>query len=388
MQGGCKNTKVAKGAQRLMGSLKNMGCGHKMTSLYRMLPEEVDALVEEMGHPRYRADQILHILYQQFPKDMQSFNQIPKELRNSLDAAGYGIDTAQEVHRLVSKDGHTTKLLLNLEDGILVETVLMQYQSKGGVHPRSTVCVSTQVGCPMGCKFCATGQMGFERNLRAEEIVGQVLHFASLLQGKNEHVTNLVFMGMGEPLANYDETIRAVRILTHPRAFGIGQRHITISTVGVMQGIDRLASEGLQVGLAISLHAPNNDLRRRLIPTAGENSVEDLVLATRSYFRRTGRRVTLEYALLEGVNDSPETAQELADILKGNGVHVNLIPANPTAGGFHRPAWKRVTAFERVLKESGIGCTVRVEKGVEISAACGQLRTDIVEGMKGRARIP
>lgn len=354
---------------------------YRMIDLYRVLPEEMDEIVTKMKQPRYRADQLLHMIYHEFPHDIDSLHQLPAEMRDSLKFAGYTIGSANEVHRVVSEDGYTTKLLLKLADGTLIETVLMQYASKGKGHPRSTVCVSTQVGCQMGCTFCATGQMGFERNLKAEEIVAQVLHFTLLLRERGEHVTNLVFMGMGEPLANYAETIRAVRLLTHPRAFGLGQRHITISTVGVMQGIDRLAKEDLQVGLAISLHAPNDELRKRLVPTAGPHSVGDLIEATSSYFKKTGRRVTLEYALIDGINDSPENAEELAKLLKGNGVHVNIIPLNPTAGGFNRPAWKRITEFERVLKESDISCTVRVEKGVEISAACGQLRTDIIKNL-------
>lgn len=351
-----------------------------MTDLYSILPEDVDKLVTSIGQPRYRADQLLHMLYHEFPKDMSDMRQIPSEMKKALASAGYTIGAANEIHRVVSEDGQTTKLLLKLYDGTLIETVLMQYR-KGNSHPRSTICVSTQVGCQMGCTFCATGQMGFERNLKAEEIVAQVLHFAAVLQERKEHVTNIVFMGMGEPLANYAETIRAVKLLTHARAFGLGQRHITISTVGVMKGIDRLAEEDLQIGLAISLHAPNDELRRKLVPTAGPHSVKDLISATRSYFKKTGRRVTLEYALIDGVNDSPEIAAELATLLKGNGAHVNLIPVNPTAGGFKRPRWKRITEFEHVLRESDVNCTVRVEKGSEISAACGQLRTDVAKNL-------
>ncbi|MGB6464313.1 MAG: 23S rRNA (adenine(2503)-C(2))-methyltransferase RlmN [Nitrosotalea sp.] len=351
-----------------------------MTDLYGVLPEDVDNLVTSMGQPRYRADQLLRMLYHEFPKDMSSMRQLPAEMRNALASAGYTIGSANEIHRVVSEDGQTTKLLLKLGDGTLIETVLMQYR-KGNSRPRSTICVSTQVGCQMGCTFCATGQMGFERNLKAEEIVAQVLHFASVLQEREEHVTNIVFMGMGEPLANYAETIRAVRLLTHARAFGLGQRHVTISTVGIMKGIDRLADEDLQIGLAISLHAPNDELRRKLVPTAGPHSVKDLISATRSYFKKTGRRVTLEYALIDGVNDSPEIAADLAMLLKGNGAHVNLIPVNPTAGGFKRPRWKRITEFEHVLRESDVNCTVRVEKGSEISAACGQLRTDVTKNL-------
>ena len=230
-----------------------------MTDLYRVLPEEMDDLVIKLGQPRYRADQLLHALYQESPKKISDLHQIPSVMQDALVAAGYTIGPKNEVRQVTSEDGHTTKLLLKFDDETLIETVLMQYSpSHDKTHPRSTVCVSTQVGCPMGCVFCATGQMGFEKNLKAEEIVAQVLHFAHLLRQRGEHVTNLVFMGMGEPLANYDETIRAVRLLTHPRAFGLGQRSITISTVGVIAGIDKLADEDIQVKLAISLHAPND----------------------------------------------------------------------------------------------------------------------------------
>jgi len=350
-----------------------------MIDLYRVLPEEMDDLVIKLGHPRYRAGQLLRALYHESPRKMSDLHQIPTSLRDALVSAGYTIGSEDEVHRVVSEDGHTTKLLLKFDDKTLIETVLMQYSKSQESHPRSTVCVSTQVGCPMGCVFCATGQMGFEKNLRAEEIVSQVLHFARILRQRGEHVTNLVFMGMGEPLANYDEMIRAVRLLTHPRAFGLGQRSITISTVGIIPGIDKLADEDLQVKLAISLHAPNNELRKKLVPTAGPHSVEDLIMAAKRYFKKTGRRVTFEYALIDDINDSTKVASELARFLKGNGAHVNLIPMNPTAGGFHRPARKKVLAFQQILRNGDVNCTVRVEKGVEISAACGQLRTDMIE---------
>jgi 23S rRNA (adenine2503-C2)-methyltransferase len=350
-----------------------------MTDLYRLLPEEMEQLVIDMGYPRYRADQILLHLYYKFPKHIDDIPQLPKKLREELTDAGYTIGSAKEVHRVVSDDGDVTKLLLNLNDKSSVETVLMQYApSKIGGHPRSTICVSTQIGCAMGCVFCATGQMGFETNLKAEHIVSQVIHFADILQQRGEHVTNLVFMGMGEPMANYDEMIRAVRILTHDRGFGLGQRHITISTIGITSGIDKLAEENLQIGLAISLHAPNNKLRKQLVPTAGPNSVEDIIEAGRRYYKKTGRRVTFEYVLMAGINDSSEIAEELAILLKGNGSHVNLIPINPTAGDFKRPTQNNILEFERILSNAGVNCTVRVEKGTEISAACGQLRTDIV----------
>jgi len=348
-----------------------------MTDLYRMLPGELDALMLELGQPRYRADQVLRALYHDFPAGVDDLRQLPAALRQRLSDEGYVLGAADEVRRVASEDGETTKLLLRMADGTLIETVLMQYPEKGsGKHPRSTVCVSTQAGCAMGCVFCATGQMGFERNLRGEEIVAQVLHMARLLAERDQHVTNVVFMGMGEPLANYPETIRAIRLLTDPRAFALSQRAITVSTVGVLRGIQRLADEGLQVGLAISLHAPTETLRQELVPTAGPHSVADLVSAARRFFRRTGRRVTFEYALIAGKNDSPELARELGALLRGMNTHVNLIPVNPTAGGFERPARRRVLEFERILREAGVNTTVRVEKGSEISAACGQLRTD------------
>lgn len=347
-----------------------------MNDLYGLLPEEVDDLVARLGAPRYRGDQLLRALYRGTPASLDAVPQLPRELRQQIAAAGYAVGSAATVRRVQSEDGETTKLLLRMEEGTLIETVLMQYPAPGR-HPRSTVCVSTQAGCAMGCVFCATGQMGFERNLRAEEIVAQVVQVAGLLRARAEHVTNVVFMGMGEPLANYAETIRAVRILTHPRAFALAQRAVTISTVGVIRGIERLAGEGLQVGLAISLHAPSEALRQRLVPTAGPHSVRELLAAARRYFEKTGRRVTVEYALVEGENDSPGEAGELARLLRGSGIHVNLIPVNPTAGGFSRPDRARVLAFERVLREGGVNTTVRVEKGTEISAACGQLRTDV-----------
>jgi 23S rRNA (adenine2503-C2)-methyltransferase len=344
-------------------------------SLYDLLPTEVDALVAELGLPAYRANQLLRALYREFPAGFDDLRQLPVGLRMRI-AERYALSPADEVRRVVSADGNTTKLLLRMSDGTLIETVLMQYPEPGEKHPRSTVCVSTQAGCAMGCVFCATGQMGFERNLSAAEIVTQVLHVAKFLRGRGQHVTNVVFMGMGEPLANYGETVRAVRLLTDPRAFGLGQRHITISTVGVIRGIDRLAAEDLQVGLAISLHSPDEALRQRLVPTAGPSSVQDIFSAAKRYFLKTGRRVTFEYALIAGQNDSAETARQLVRLIRGTPTHVNLIPVNPTAGGYGKPARQAVLEFERILLEAGITCTVRVEKGSEISAACGQLRTD------------
>lgn len=354
-----------------------------MIDLYRLLPEEMEKTVTDIGYPRYRADQILHAIYHEYPKNITDLKQLPLEMREDLVKTGYTLGSATEVHRVVSNDGETTKILLNLGDNTLIEAVLIQYPSKkpNGL-PRSTICVSTQVGCAMKCIFCATGQMGFERNLAAEEIISQIIHFSQLLRKQGQHITNIVFMGMGEPLANYNETIRAIRLLTNQRAFGIGQRSITISTIGIISGIERLAEEDLQIGLAISLHAPNDKLRKHLVPTASPHSVEEIIDAGRRYFKKTGRRVTFEYALIDGINDSPEIAEELAWLLRGNGSHVNLIPINPTAGDFARPKKRRILEFEDILLDSGVNCTLRVEKGSEIAAACGQLRTDIIGNLK------
>ena len=242
-----------------------------------------------------------------------------------------------------------------------------------GEADRTTVCVSTQVGCAMGCRFCATGQQGFTRNLSPSEIIAQVLHFS-----RERRVTNLVFMGMGEPLANYASTVAAIRWLTRPEGLDLRQRGITVSTVGLVHGIDRLSREGLQIGLTISLHAPDDELRRQLIPTSAGTTIDELVEAARLYIERCGRRVTFAYALLDRVNDEPEQARALARRIRGIQAHVNLIPYNPTAGpDLRRPSRERVRAFLHELQAAGINATVRIERGVEIAAACGQLRTDV-----------
>lgn len=355
--------------------------------LFGLLPSEVDELVAAAGAPRYRADQLLAALYRQSPADLEAITAIPAPLRRHLADAGYHADPPEPVRTICSEDGETTKALLRLEAGTLIETVLMQYGPERG-KPRNTVCVSTQAGCAMGCVFCATGQMGFERNLSAGEIVRQVVHFERLLRERGEHVTNLVFMGMGEPLANYAETVRAIRILTDPRAFGLGQRRITVSTVGIVRAIDRLADEGLQIGLAISLHSPDNAERHALVPTAGPRSVDELLDAAARYATKTGRRVSFEYALIAGANDDEATAAKLGRLLGPRRAHLNLIPLNPTAGEFARPSRNAVRQFKTILEVAGVNCTVRIEKGSEISAACGQLRTSELAVASGTPSAP
>jgi 23S rRNA (adenine2503-C2)-methyltransferase len=236
---------------------------------------------------------------------------------------------------------------------------------------RKTVCVSTQAGCAMGCVFCVTGQFGFARNLEAGEIVEQVLRFQRL----DEPVTNVVFMGMGEPLANYDETLRAIRLLVHPQGLQLGARRITLSTSGLVPQIEQLSTEGLQIGLAISLHAPNDALRSRLMPVNRRWPIAEVVAAADSYAARTGRRVSYEYTLMAGVNDSDALADELAELLHGRLCHVNLIPLNPTEDpALRAPSAERALAFEGRLRSAGIAATIRVNRGRDILAACGQLR--------------
>ncbi len=359
-----------------------------MQHLLDLSLEQIEAELASWGEPRYRAKQIAEWVFRHGATDFASMTSLPPALRTRLSEA-FTIAPPPVLAVRAADDGGTTKALLDLGGGDAVETVRMDYDPDGDGEPdRVTVCVSTQVGCAMACRFCATGLQGFTRNLTPAEIVTQVLHFSRPSQGGRREtrpgegaahrVTNIVFMGMGEPLANYAGTIAAIRWLTRPEGLGLRQRGITVSTVGLVRQIDRLSLEGLQVGLTISLHAPDDDLRRDLIPTAGGTSIDDLVEAARRYIERCGRRVTFAYALLDHVNDEPEQARALARRIRGIQAHVNLIPYNPTAGpDLRRPSLGRVRAFQRELQAAGINATVRIERGVEIAAACGQLRTDV-----------
>ena len=352
---------------------------------------EIEARLAAWGEPSYRARQVARWALREGATSFDAMTNLPHALRARL-AGTYTLEPPSELADTAADDGLTTKVLLGLAPqgipafgvGDAVEAVRMDYdpdqpEHAEGTRRRSTVCVSTQAGCAMGCVFCATGQQGFTRNLTPSEIVAQVLHFT---RGNPESpVSNVVFMGMGEPLANYDATLRAVRWLIDPQGLDMRARGITISTVGLEGPIRRLAGERLQIGLTVSLHAPDDKLRRQLIPTAGSVTLDGLLDASREYVERTGRRVTFAYALLEGVNDSPEQARRLAARVRGIRAHVNLIPYNPTAGeGLRRPSIGRVRAFQRELQAAGVNATVRIERGVEIAAACGQLRTDFASG--------
>jgi 23S rRNA (adenine2503-C2)-methyltransferase len=346
-----------------------------MESLYDVSGEELEARVVAMGEAAYRARQVREWAYKRFAASYDEMTNVPAALRARL-AAELPFPSMTVVAEVASDDGLTRKRLIRLGDGKLIETVLMLYDPRSDSRGRATVCVSSQAGCAMGCVFCATGQAGFERNLSAGEIIGQIAGFAreQAESGGGRALTNVVFMGMGEPLANYRAVRRAVETLNAPDGFGMAARHITISTVGLIPGIRRLAEEPLQVGLAVSLHAPDEELRERLIPTAHRYPLPEIIAACKEYIAKTGRRVTFEYCLMDGVNDSVEQARALASLLDGMLCHVNLIPVNPTSdGSIHRPARTRSLAFQRELTSRGVACTVRVEKGVEISAACGQL---------------
>jgi len=328
----------------------------------------LQSLLAGWGEPAYRARQLWEWLYVHLATDFDQMTNLPQSLRERL-AAETTIGVPQVVDTARSADGETRKDLLRLEDGETVEAVLMRYER------RRSACISTQAGCAMGCTFCATGQMGLRRNLTGGEIVSQVLHFARLLRAEDERLTNIVLMGMGEPLANYDASLAAIRRLIHPRGFNLGQRHITLSTVGLVPSIERLAGEGLQITLAISLHAATDKLRDQLVPINRRYGLDALLEACYHYIERTGRRVSFEWALMEGVNDTREQARALVARLTGLLAHVNLIPLNPTPGYMGRPSSrKRIAAFTAELERSRIHYTLRVRRGVDIQAGCGQLR--------------
>ncbi|TMF65844.1 MAG: 23S rRNA (adenine(2503)-C(2))-methyltransferase RlmN [Chloroflexi bacterium] len=288
---------------------------------------------------------------------------------------------SRSVHR-VPRSADRRAALVELRDGHHIESVLMPHHGA-----RNAVCVSTQAGCPMACAFCATGEMGLVRNLTAAEIVDQIRHWQRELASNGERVSHVVYMGMGEPFNNYDATLASVRSLIDPEEFGISPRRLTISTCGVVPGIDALGSEGLPINLAVSLHAPDDPTRARIMPINRKWGVEDVLAAAARYVKRTKRRVTFEYVLLAGVNDSVETARALAAAIVRHGptkdAHVNLIPYNPGAGGFRRPSVERMEAFTKVLQEQGIAATLRISKGQDIAAGCGQLK--VAEGKAATA---
>lgn len=345
-----------------------------MPSLYDLTLPELEMHVSALGFEPYRARQVWDWAYRRLAPAYDGMLNVPAALRERL-AETLPFPVARVVRTLVSDDGLTRKRVLALHDGKLIESVLMLYDAQADARGRATVCISSQAGCAMGCVFCATGQSGFERNLSAGEVVAQAAGFARELAQEGDRLSNVVFMGMGEPLANYAATMRAVDVLHDAGGFGVSARQITVSTVGHVAGIRRLAAEPLPVGLAVSLHAPDQALRERLIPTARRYPLAEIIAVCREYIARTRRRLTFEYCLIAGVNDAPAQARALAALVGGLLCHVNLIPVNPTGdAAIRRPSRTATLAFQRILNDAGVSCTVRVEKGVEIGAACGQLR--------------
>lgn len=332
--------------------------------------EELVQLVVEWGQPRFRAVQIWRWLYHTLAEDPAEMANLPQELRDRLRESAY-VTRIEPSDTILADDGLTHKVLFKASDGQLFETVLMRYTN------RNTICTSVQVGCPVGCLFCATGQQGYVRDLTTGEITSQVLYFARALRKENAHVTNVVFMGMGEPMLNFDAVWRAIRTLNDREGLSLGARRFTVSTAGIVPGIERMARESLAVGLAVSLHAPDDALRDRLISVNRRYPLRRLLQACQLYIARTGRRVTFEYALIKDLNDSEEHARRTAELLQGLLCHVNLIPLNPTSACAFEPSPRdRVMRFQDILVKNRIQTTERLGRGVDIKAGCGQLRGD------------
>lgn len=335
--------------------------------IYDLDFHEIEGVIKEWQQPPFRARQIWEGLYKNFWRDPEQFSNLPVSLRKEL-TNNFRIVSLKPVQVLHSTDGETTKTLFQLPDGKAIEAVLMKYEK------RRTLCISTQAGCAMGCVFCATGQMGFKRHLTSGEIVEQVIYYANLLKNEGEAVTNIVLMGMGEPFHNYDATMAAIDRLNHPLGMNLGARRFTISTVGIVPMIRRFASENRQVNLAISLHAADDDLRTSMLPINKKYPLGELMAACREYVAQTNRRLTFEWALIQGVNDSIETARKLARLLEGLLCHVNVIPLNPTKKYAGKGSTReRALAFKTELERHGIPSTIRIRRGIYIQAGCGQL---------------
>ncbi|MFT7522090.1 MAG: 23S rRNA (adenine2503-C2)-methyltransferase [Kiritimatiellia bacterium] len=343
-----------------------------MIDLYALNVDELGALLKEWGHPRFRAAQIWGWMYDRGAASFDEMSDLPKSLRGQL-SEHTTLGTLRVATEQRSSDG-TIKRLYRLSDGQLIESVLMCYRDG-----RRTACISSQAGCAMGCTFCATGQMGLARQLSPTEIFQQAAIYSRELQARGERLSNIVLMGMGEPLHNYDAVLQAVRRINQD--LGIGARRITLSTVGIVPGIERLATEGLQLTLAISLHATQDDVRGRMMPVNRKWPIAELLRACRAYQRATNRRITFEWALIAGKNDSVDEAARLGRLLRGLNCHVNVIPLNPTSGYDGRPTSSdAVGHFVDELQSHGVPTTVRMRRGIDIDAGCGQLKSRVVRG--------
>ncbi|MBU4350776.1 23S rRNA (adenine(2503)-C(2))-methyltransferase RlmN [Candidatus Parcubacteria bacterium] len=321
------------------------------------------------GEPAFRLGQAKQAVFRDLIEDWQEATVLPLSLREKL-SKDIPLKVVAEIS--VSKDKKTIKALINLKDDLKIEAVLMRHQD------RNTVCLSSMVGCPLACEFCATGKIGFKRNLTIAEIINQVLLFNRYLKKENQRVNSIVFMGMGEPFLNYDNVLGAIRVLNDQDYFNIGARHISISTVGIIDGVEKLAKESLQVNLAISLHAANDSLRSEIMPINKNQSLGEVLKSVENYFKTTRRKVMFEYIMIAGINDSLKNARELTGLLAGlksTAFMVNLISYNPT-GIFKASTPKQIKDFKSVLEKSGIEVTQRYRFGQTIKAACGQLAAD------------
>jgi 23S rRNA (adenine2503-C2)-methyltransferase len=342
--------------------------------IYDLDISELQSYLENLGQPSYRAKQIWQGLYKNLWNTPDEFTNLPKTLRGQLGQV-LRFEALKPVQYLDSSDGDTRKTLFQLHDKRVIEAVLMKYDPvthKG--QGRRTLCISSQAGCAMGCVFCATGQMGFKRHLTSGEIVAQVMYYARMLQEQGEKVTNIVLMGMGEPFHNYDNVMAAIDRLNDSEGYNFGARRFTISTVGLVSKIRQFADEKRQVNLAISLHAAEDEARGEIMPVNKRNNISKLLEACRYYVDQTGRRITFEWALISGVNDTEEVARKLAARLKGLMCHVNAIPLNPTTGYKGRATDRQSAArFKATLEQAGVPCTIRMRRGIDIQAGCGQL---------------
>ena len=340
-----------------------------MINLYDFTLPKLEELMLSLDEKKYRATQLFKWIYEKRVTTFDEMTDVSKKFREVLNR-DFCIVKPKIFLKQHSQDG-TIKLLLELEDGNKIETVLMRY-NYGNV-----ACVTSEVGCNMGCAFCASGLLKKKRELKVSELVGQILVLDDLLkeEGNNERITHVVVMGTGEPFDNYDNVMGFIRILNHPHGFAIGARHITVSTCGLVPMIEKYANEGIQINLAISLHAPNDEIRNKIMPISRKYPIDELMKAVKYYEQTAGRRVTFEYILLKGINDSTDNARELARLIKGTLAYVNLIPYNPVNEmKYQRSDEKSVHNFMDTLMNLGVNVTVRKEFGTDIDAACGQLR--------------
>ncbi|MBR1397147.1 MAG: 23S rRNA (adenine(2503)-C(2))-methyltransferase RlmN [Selenomonadaceae bacterium] len=337
-------------------------------NLFGITIDELKVELSKLNIPAFRADQIAAWIYKRGAESFDEMTDLSKNLRQQLNDL-YTIRMVELIDKLESKDGLTTKFLLQFEDGANVETVLMRH------NYGNSICISTQVGCAMGCKFCASTLKGLQRNLTAAEILAEVVFVNNLLQLSNQKVDTIVIMGIGEPLMNFDNLIQFLKLIHEPYTLNLSYRKITVSTCGIVPNIYKLAELNLPITLSISLHAPNNELRSHLMPINNNFNINEVVAAGRDYGDTTGRRVTYEYILIDELNDTIKHARQLSNLLKNQLANVNLIPINPVAEkDFRRPSKERVKMFYDYLNSHGIGATVRKEMGAAINAACGQLR--------------